>query len=450
MGSSASMYDVRLDGERVTNLPKTLCEPLQMIMNGHQTLIIVRKPEITERSRDIDENSSVMRETIERLEDVINTRQSQITEMFNSSIVSLNNQLEDLKNVVDNSAKRPNDTISIASTFELLASRVNDIANTLPLTLSEKFNNQTDRLIDSINDVLHPKDSINATIKGAQYELEVVQGLESLKMTGLSIERVSTETAVCDIHAIDTDNNIFYAIECKNYSSKSVSKTEVDKFYRDLEHLKQMHSGRYNAIIGLFLSKQTSIVGHGLLDFDNDGNVFLACEYNNPMMWKALMVYFAKVKRVESIKPTSSDDHMKIMVAVYNAMREAESVRDLINKNVERLNDSIKDLKTMSEKIKPISDIIDKYAVIYGLSIVSEKNETKPKKTRAKKPVVAQEPETLDDDEEQLDIPPESENESDKVVLEPKPKRKYTKRQKRLDETNDANNNSSVGWSDEE
>lgn len=453
MGNSASLYDVRLDGEAVTNLPKSLYEPLQMLMNGHQSLIILRKPDIVERSMDINDNSIAAQEIVDQITDMMTERQKQITDAFNASINVLNNQVAEMKYTINTSnARQPIDTTALKTTIDLLAGRFNDIANNLPSTLTEKFNNQTNQMIDAFNEILHPKDSINASIKGAQYELDVIQGLESLNAPELSIERVSTEAAVCDIHVIDTNNDILYAFECKNYG-KTVGKKEIDKFYRDLGNLKDIYGSRYKAIIGIFLSKQTNIVGHGALDFDKDGNVFLASEFNNPLMWRALMVYFAKVKKVESVKPTTCEDHLRIILAAYNAMRDTEPLAELITKNINRLNDSIKDLKVMSEKLKPISDIIDQYAMMFGLS-VPEKKSAETKKVKAKKSKKSDKEETIDEtdgDTEQENNMAESD---DEIVVVQKPKRKYIKRQIINTEptlvTQARNNHSSAGWSDDD
>ena len=294
MGNSASMYDIRLDGEIVTDLPKALYEPLQMLMNGHQSLIILRKPEIIERDVQINDNAAIMNETVKRIEEAINLQQTQITELFNSTINAFNSQVKELKGSLSEIANQPqSDTGSIKTMIELLAGNVTNTLNNLPLTLQDKFNNQTDRLIESINDTLKPKDSLNVTIKGAAYEQEVTQQFESLGIDTLSIEHVSTTNHVCDIHVIDTNNDILYAVECKNYTS-TVGRSELKKFESDLENLRTIHTNK--TVIGLFLSKQTRIVEHGMFDIDSDGNVYLAGDYNTPNMWRALIMYFGKLK----------------------------------------------------------------------------------------------------------------------------------------------------------
>lgn len=142
MGNSVSMYDVRLDGEIVTDLPKSLYEPLQMLMNGHQSLIILRKQEIIERDVQIDDNATIMDESVKRLEEAINLQQTQLTELFNSTINAFNSQVKDLKDSLNNMANQPqSDTGSIKTMIELLAGNVTNTLNALPLTLQDKFNN---------------------------------------------------------------------------------------------------------------------------------------------------------------------------------------------------------------------------------------------------------------------------------------------------------------------
>lgn len=504
MGNSASLYDVRLDGETITDLPKSLYEPLQMLMNGHQTLIVIRKPEIVERSIDIEgsayQTSAVMQESLYRFEKAISDQQKQITDAINATISTtisdFNTQVNQLTQSINDCAKRPiNDSNSIKTTIDLLAGRVNDMANaisnTFPTTLSDRFNNQTERLIESINETLHPKDSLNATIKGAAYEVEVMQGFESLNIPTLSIERVSTDTACCDIHVIDTASKILFAVECKNYS-RNVGDKEVAKFYRDLSELKRNHGNQYKAIIGMFLSKQTNIVKHGAIDIDEHGNIFLASQYNNPLMWHAIMTYYNRIyNNKNEIMPTEGEDHMKVLLAAYNAMKDSESIAELISKNINRLSESLKDLKTMSDRIKPISEIIDRFANLYGLT-----SDEKPKnKKTSKKDSVKSEPigesstvskssenakrESIGEssrnselttvsEESQMVIDPFSDYGSDTPVDAPadispkeKPKRKYTKRTNKsaskseppitiISTGTSSGNHSSIGWSDDD
>lgn len=493
MGNSASLYDVRLDGETITDLPKSLYEPLQMLMNGHQTLIVVRKPEIIERSIDIEgsthQTSAVMQESLDRFEKAIFEQQKQITDAISDTINDFNAQVNQLTQSINDCTKRPiNDSNGIKTTIDLLAGRVNDMANaitnTFPSTLSDRFNSQTDRIIESINETLHPKDSLNATIKGAAYEVEVMQGFESLNIPTLSIERVSTDTACCDIHVIDTASKILFAVECKNYS-RNVGEKEVDKFYRDLSNLKRDYGNQYRAIVGMFLSKQTNIVKHGAIDIDKHGNVFLASQYNNPLMWHAIMTYYNRIHaNSDTIMPTEGEDHMKILLAAYNAMKDAESIAELISKNINRLTESLKDLRLMSDRIKPISEIIDRFANIYGLTSDEKPKNKKTNKKDSVKIETAGESSTVSKssentkretinestkviDEYQLDIEPFSDYGSDTpaetqvdVLPKEKPKRKYVKRANKpaskiepitiISTGPSSGNHSSIGWSDDD
>ena len=457
MGNSASMYDVRLDGEIVTNLPKSLYEPLQILMNGHQSLIILRKPEIIERDVRIDDHTAVMDESVKRLEESINLQRNQITEAINATINAFNNQVSDLKKSINDIANQPqNDTSSIKTMIELLAGNVTNTLNALPLTLQDKFNNQTERLIDSINDTLKPKDSLNVTIKGAAYEQEVVQQFEALKMDTLSIEHVSTEHHVCDIHVIDTMNDILYAVECKNYTS-TVGRDQLTKFKRDLEELRSRFNRK--TVIGLFLSKQTRIVEHGMMDIDEDGNVYLAGEYNTPDMWRAMIVYFARLKhsnRLISQQVSDNDEHMKVLLSTYQAMKDAESIQSMITINVNRVNEMLKDLQSMAAKIKPLSEIIEQFDKIYQFN-TRPKKVSRPKKTKQEAIVKAEEP-------DQIDISPSvlSFSDSDEEDIEkPKPKIKKMKVSKKNDTVKSKQeklpslctvkaNHISIGWSDDD
>lgn len=456
MGNSASMYDVRLDGEIVTNLPKSLYEPLQMLMNGHQSLIILRKQEIIEREVQIDDNATVMNESVKRLEEAINIQQTQITEAFNSTIGAFNNQVKDLKNSLNEIANRPqNDTGSIKTMIELLAGNITNTLNALPLTLQDKFNSQTDRLIDSINDTLRPKDSLNVTIKGAAYEQEVTQQFESLGIDTLSIEHVSTTNHVCDIHVIDTNNDILYAVECKNYTS-TVGRDQLKKFESDLENLRTIHANK--TVIGLFLSKQTRIVEHGMFDIDSDGNVYLAGEYNTPNMWRALIMYFGKLKnknRLINQPNADNEEHIRVLTSVYHAMKDIEPLSNIIATNIQRVNDMLKDLQIMAAKIKPLSEIIDQYDKLYHF-------EQKPKKVnRSKKAKI--EHVQVQQELEQLDISPSvlsfSDSDEEDIKIEPKTKKPKVNKKEKLTKAKQEKTSimdtvkvvqNSINWSDED
>ena len=456
MGNSASMYDVRLDGEIVTNLPKSLYEPLQMLMNGHQSLIILRKQEIIEREVQIDDNATVMNESVKRLEEAINIQQTQITEAFNSTIGAFNNQVKDLKNSLNEIANRPqNDTGSIKTMIELLAGNITNTLNALPLTLQDKFNSQTDRLIDSINDTLRPKDSLNVTIKGAAYEQEVTQQFESLGIDTLSIEHVSTTNHVCDIHVIDTNNDILYAVECKNYTS-TVGRDQLKKFESDLENLRTIHANK--TVIGLFLSKQTRIVEHGMFDIDSDGNVYLAGEYNTPNMWRALIMYFGKLKnknRLINQPNADNEEHIRVLTSVYHAMKDIEPLSNMIATNIQRVNDMLKDLQIMAAKIKPLSEIIDQYDKLYHF-------EQKPKKVnRSKKAKI--EPVHVQQELEQLDISPSvlsfSDSDEEDIKIELKTKKPKVNKKEKLTKAKQEKTSimdtvkvvqNSINWSDED
>jgi hypothetical protein len=450
------MYDVRLDGEIVTDLPKSLYEPLQMIMNGHQSLIILRKPEIIERDVQIDNNTSIMDESVTRLEEAINLQRNQITEAINATINAFNNQVKELKESLNEIANQPqNDNGSIKTMLELLASNVTNTLNTLPLTLQERLNSQTDRLIDSINDTLRPKDSLNATIKGAAYEQEITQQFESLGIDTLSIEHVSTTNHVCDIHVIDTNNDILYAVECKNYTS-TVGRDQLKKFESDLENLRTIHTSK--TVIGLFLSKQTRIVEHGMFDIDSDGNVYLAGDYNTPNMWRALIMYFGKLKnknRLINQPNADNEEHIRVLTSVYYAMKDIEPLSNIIATNIQRVNDILKDLQIMAAKIKPLSELIDQYDKLYHF-------EQKPKKVgRSKK--VKTEPIQVQQELEQLDISPSvlsfSDDDEDEAKCEPKMKKAKISKKEKLTKTKQEKSAqlstikatySSIGWSDDD
>lgn len=454
MGNSASMYDVRLDGEIVTNLPKSLYEPLQMIMNGHQTLIILRKPEIIERDVQIDNNNTtIMNESVKRLEEAINLQQTQITELFNSTISAFNNQVKDLNDSLNEIANQPqNDTGSIKTMIELLAGNVTNTLNALPLTLQDKFNNQTDRLIESINDTLRPKDSLNVTIKGAAYEQEVTQQFESLGIDTLSIEHVSTTNHVCDIHVIDTNNDILYAVECKNYTS-TVGRDQLKKFESDLENLRTIHTNK--TVIGLFLSKQTRIVEHGMFDIDSNGNVYLAGDYNTPNMWRALIMYFGKLKnknRLINQPNADNEENIRVLTSVYYAMKDIEPLSNIIATNIQRVNDMLKDLQTMAAKIKPLSEIIDQYDKLYHFEQKSKKV------TRSKK--VKTEPVRVQQELEQLDISPSvlsfSDSDEEDIKSEPKMKKPKVNKKEKPVKTKPPSQfavkatHNLIGWSDDD
>ncbi len=457
MGNSVSMYDVMLDGETVTDLPRSVIESLQCVMKDHNTLVVMRRPDIKERDVQLDDNSAIVDDSVRRLENAINLQRNQITEAINATVNAFNNQVSDLKRSLNDIANQPqNDVGSIKTTIDLLAGRLNDALTALPLTLQDKFNNQTDRLIDSINDTLKPKDSINASIKGAAYEQEVVQQFEALKIDTLSIERVSTEHHVCDIHVIDTMNDILYAVECKNYTS-TVGRDQLTKFKRDLEELRSRFTRK--TVIGLFLSKQTRIVEHGMMDIDDEGNVYLAGEYNTPDMWRAMIMYFARLKRSNRLigqQVSDNDEHMRVLLSAYQAMKDAEAIQSMIAVNVNRVNDMLKDLHSMAAKVKPLSEIIEQLDKIYQFN-------TKPKKVgRPKK--IKQEPTVKAEEPEQLDISPtvltfSDSDEEDTAKSKSKAKKmKVSKKddsskpkQEKLPPLSAVNaNHSSIGWSDDD
>ena len=453
MGNITSKYDIRLDGEIVTDVPKPVGEALQTFMKGHETLIVMRKPDIIDRDVTIDDQSSAIDESVKRVEIAINDQRNQITETFNTVVSSLNSEVNELKKTISEYASRPqNDTASIKTMIDLLAGRLNDISNALPLTLQDKFNTQTDRLIESIADTIRPKDSINASIKGATYELEVTAQFEALNIPTLSIERVSTEHHVCDIHVIDTINDILYAVECKNYTS-TIGRDQLDKFKRDLEELKLRYPNK--TVVGLFLSKQTRIVEHGMMNVDSDGNVYLAGEYNTPDMWRALILYLGRLKQNNRLISQQSDDNeerMRVLLSAYQAMKDAESIGTIIGANILRVNEMLKDLQLMASKIKPIGEIIEQFDKIYQFNV-------KPKKVRApkkaKKEMDIKPPETDQIDAEPVNL--SFSDADDEDIVQVKPKRQYTRRTKKDEPVNDKNmmmsmksENSSIGWSDDE
>ena len=452
MGNSVSMYDVRLDGEIVTDLPKSLYEPLQMLMADHQSLIILRKPEITERDVQINDNTAVVDESVKRLEETINLQQTQITELFNSTINAFNSQVKDLKESLSEIANQPqSDTGSIKTMIELLAGNVTNTLNALPLTLQERFNSQTDRLIESINDTLKPKDSLNATIKGAAYEQEVTQQFESLGIDTLSIEHVSTTNHVCDIHVIDTNNDILYAVECKNYTS-TVGRDQLKKFESDLENLRTIHTSK--TVIGLFLSKQTRIVEHGMFDIDSDGNVYLAGEYNTPNMWRALIMYFGKLKnknRLINQPNADNEEHIRVLTSVYYALKDIEPLSTIIATNIQRVNDMLKDLQMMAAKIKPLSEIIDQYDKLYHFE-QKPKKAGRPKKVKVETAQVQQEPEQLDISPSVLSFSDSDEEEpkTKKVKVNKKEKSVKTKQEKLPPLPTVKATYSTIGWSDDD
>lgn len=454
MGNISSKYDIRLDGELITDLPKPVAEAFQSFMKGHDTLIVIRKPDIMDRDVIIDDQSDAIDESVKRVEDAITLQRNQITDMFNAAVSSLNSEVNELKKTINDHASRPqNDTASIKTMIDLLAGRLNDISNALPLTLQDKFNTQTDRLIESIADTLKPKDSINASIKGATYELEVTAQFESLNIPTLSIERVSTEHHVCDIHVIDTVNDILYAVECKNYTS-TIGRDQLDKFKRDLDELKIKHSNK--TVVGLFLSKQTRIVEHGMMNVDSDGNVYLAGEYNTPDMWRALILYFGRLKQNNRLISQQADDNeerTRVLLSAYQAMKDAESIGSIIGANILRVNDMLKDLQLMASKIKPLGEIIEQFDKIYQFNVQS-----KPKRQytkRAKKEVTVESDQI---DAEPITLSFSDSDGEDSVQL--KPKRTYTKRSKKDDTIKvvaknnplfaTKDENSSIGWSDDE
>ena len=443
MGNSTSLYDIRIDGESITDLPKNITEPLQLLMEGHQTLIVMRRPDPTTRSGQIDGSDPVYSNLLTRLEDTIETQRTQVSSIIESTIKTINEQFNDVRALMNDAYnKHPTDSTALKTTIDLLSGRVNDIANMLPLTLQSRFDTQTDRLIGAITDTLKPKDSINATVKGAAYEQEVVQGFESLKIPTLSIERVSSEHECCDIHVIDTTMDILYAVECKNYTT-NVGSSQLAKFKRDLSVLRDSPDYSDKTIIGMFLSKQTKIVGHGAIDIDEDGNVYLACEYNNPLMWHAIITYCGKLKKRNrdlANANTDSDEHMHVLLSAYNALKDAESMGSLIANNIVRLNDSIKDLKAMAERIKPLSEIIERFDKLYHLDVKPEK----AKRGKKNKKDVLSEPIAMD-----IDLPSEDD------TMDVKPKRKYTKRtaikkEESMIPLHAKNSGSSIGWSDDE
>ena len=446
------MYDVRLDGEIVTDLPKSLYEPLQMLMADHQSLIILRKPEITERDVQINDNTAVVDESVKRLEETINLQQTQITELFNSTINAFNSQVKDLKESLSEIANQPqSDTGSIKTMIELLAGNVTNTLNALPLTLQERFNSQTDRLIESINDTLKPKDSLNATIKGAAYEQEVTQQFESLGIDTLSIEHVSTTNHVCDIHVIDTNNDILYAVECKNYTS-TVGRDQLKKFESDLENLRTIHTSK--TVIGLFLSKQTRIVEHGMFDIDSDGNVYLAGEYNTPNMWRALIMYFGKLKnknRLINQPNADNEEHIRVLTSVYYALKDIEPLSTIIATNIQRVNDMLKDLQMMAAKIKPLSEIIDQYDKLYHFE-QKPKKAGRPKKVKVETAQVQQEPEQLDISPSVLSFSDSDEEEpkTKKVKVNKKEKSVKTKQEKLPPLPTVKATYSTIGWSDDD
>lgn len=443
MGNSVSMYDVRLDGEVITKPPKPVVEALQWYMKDHNTLIVMRKAEIADSEKKSN-NTLAIDESVKRLEDAINLQRDKISEAINSTVNAFNSQVNDLRDSIDKITTSPQvDIGSMKTTIDVLAGRVNDMSIALPATLTDRFNNQTDRLVDTITETLKPKESLNVTIKGAAYELEVTQQFDSLGIPTLSIERISNEkNECCDIHVMDTANNILFAIECKNYT-QSVPRKEVDKFYRDLKNIRNSEEFKDKTVVGMFLSKQSSIVGHGMLDVDEDGNIFLAGDYNNPLMWRTVLLYNARLKArsVTVPEPAENTSHLDVLLKVYESMKDMDMLAEIVAKNITRANEMLKDLKGMADRIKPVSEIIDQFATIYGFT----KPAPKQKQRKSKKD---------SDNTEHIETEPLSLSDSDGEKHNETPvKRKYTKREKKSPVEVvpvQKDTHGTIGWSDDE
>ena len=431
MGNSASLYDVRLDGARVTDIPKPVIESLQAFMTGHETLIVIRKPERINEPVNNDNKFAVTNEALLQLTDKLNAQRDEAMNTFLSSIEALNIGMKEINESMKHIDNQPQFDIKlINNALESLTGRLNDMSNALPLTIQDKLDRQVNHLSEVITNTIKPKDSENASIKGAAYELEVTRQFEALNIPSISIERISnTKDHSCDIHVMDNDNNILFAVECKNYTT-SVGTKEVDKFYDDLKSLKESENFKDKTVIGMFLSKQTSIVKHGYVDIDEHGNIFLASKYNNPLMWHAAMRYAARIvagKRQNKSTPdvNENDNHKEMLFNVYSAMKDMEGFAEIIAKNIKRVDETLKDLKSMAERIKPIPEIVDQFASLYGFSKVPSKPkiQRKPKKDIEKST-----------DNEQLDIEPipigfgDSDEED---AIEVPAKRRYNKRKEK-------------------
>jgi hypothetical protein len=153
---------------------------------------------------------------------------------------------------------------------------------------------------------------------------------------------------------------------------------------------------------------------------------------------------------------SDNDEQMKVLLSAYQAMKDAESIQSMINVNVNRVNDMLKDLQSMASKVKPLSEIIEQLDKIYQFN-TKPKKVSRPKKTKQETIVKTEEPEQIDVSPAVLSFSDSDEEDTEK----PKPKTKKMKASKK-DESAKVKqeklpssctikaNHSSIGWSDDD
>lgn len=422
-------FSIFLDGKEVNDLPKRMVEMIESLMSSGDVLFIKRNPKIIERTIAVETPDSEVLKEIKKMNTIINDSYAKIIEQSNSTVTrysadfsealvpvmrSMNESYarlleqsneaimkysRDFSDALAPVMRSLNDLKKDPQTLELnmltqnlstLSSRVNDIgvsfSSYLPSMLKDKLDEQKNDIIEHVISSLNPpkEESEKSVTKGTDYENELIDTIRELtKWMPFRVESVGKTKECCDIHVYDTEARILYAIEAKNYSN-AVPGKEVDKFHRDLDLLRHNQNFASYKIIGMFLSKSTSISGHPDFDMDDAGNYYLAGENNNESMLLSIFMFCHKMaynKKFEELDDTteSTERRKQVLLRVYEVLSKNSKMIKMMENQIKNAKAIIKDAEDMKNIIQPISGILEEYIRVFDLDNKKSKQRRKPK-----------------------------------------------------------------------
>ena len=426
-------FSIFLDGKEIDNVPKHVAEMIKTLMSTGDVLFVKRNPKIIERNISMETQDSEVLKEIRKMNTIINDSYAKIIEQSNNTVTNYSSNFsealvpvmrsmnetyaklleqsneaimkysKDFSNALAPVMQTLNDLKKDPQTLELtmltqslsgLSSRVNDIGTTfssyLPSMLKDKLDEQRDDIINHMISSLNPpkEESEKSVIKGSDYENELIDTIRELtKWMPFRVESVGKTKECCDIHVYDIEARILYAIEAKNYSNPIPGK-EVEKFHRDLDLLRHNPDFASYKIIGMFLSKSTSISGHPDFDMDDAGNYYLAGENNNESMLLAIFMFCHKMsynKKFEELDNASesTERQKQVLLRVYDVLSKNSRLIKMMENQIKNAKTIIKDAEDMKNIIQPVSGILEEFIRVFDLDAKKSKQQRRKPKISA-------------------------------------------------------------------
>lgn len=389
-------FSIFLDGKEIDNVPKQVTEMIETLMSTGDVLFIKRNPKIITRSIPLETQDGEVLNEIRKMNETVNESYTKLLEQSNDVIMryskEFNDALAPVMQTLNDLKKDPHslELSMLTQNLSTLSSRVNDIGTTfssyLPSMLKDKLKEQENEIVKSIIESLNPpkESSEKSVTKGLDYENELIDLIRELtKWMSFRVEAVGKTKECCDIHVYDTEARILYAIEAKNYSNPVPGK-EVEKFHRDLDLLRHNPDFASYKLIGMFLSKSTSISGHPDFDMDDAGNYYLAGESNNKNMLLSIFMFCHKMaynKKFEELDNTSdsTERRKQVLLEVYEVLSKNSKLLKIMENQIKNAKAIIKDAEDMKNIIQPASGILEEYIRVFDLDAKKNKRQRKPK-----------------------------------------------------------------------